>query len=110
MPFAAGSAALGPEGEARIADLARLLGRQSALRAVLIPAPSRADFESVKAAGAAQPLDVLANLAEERGRIVRDRLTTTHAIDPKGVTIEPWQAAEPDIEGEPGVDVQLRAE
>jgi hypothetical protein len=110
VPFPAGSAALGPEGETRIAELARLLGRQTALRALLIPAPSRADFESTKAAGATQPLAVLANLADERGRIVRDRLTTTHVIDPKRVTIQPWQPAEPDIEGEPGVDVQLRAE
>ncbi len=110
VPFPAGSTALGPEGETRIADLARLLGRQAALRAVLIPAPSRADFEHAKADGSVNTLERLAELARERGAVVRERLTTAHGVDAKRVTIERWEPVEPDIEGEPGVDVQLRAD
>lgn len=110
VPFAAGSATLGAEGETRVAELARLLDRQTALRAVLIPAPSRADFEHVRDAGAPRPLDVLADLARERGGLVRDSLTHDHGIDAQRVAVQPWQPSEPDIEGDPGVDVQLRAE
>jgi hypothetical protein len=110
VPFPAGSAALGPDGEARIAEIARLLSRQTALRAVLIPAPSRADFESVKAAGAANPLDTLAQLARDRGAVVSQRLTGAPGIEAQRVTVEAWDPVEPDIEGDPGVDVQLRAE
>jgi len=110
VPFPVGSAALGPEGETRIAELARLLGRQAALGAVLIPAPSRADFDAVTASATPRPLDALAALARDRGALVGERLTGEHAIERRRITIESWTPAEPDIEGEPGVDVQLRAE
>ncbi|MCC6767290.1 MAG: DUF748 domain-containing protein [Deltaproteobacteria bacterium] len=110
VPFPAGSATLGAEGEARLAVLARLLARQTVLRAVLIPAPTRADFDVVTAAGVSHPIDALAALARERGALVVDRLAREHGLDPRRVTIEPWTAAEPDIEGEPGVDIQLRAD
>ncbi|MCC6848409.1 MAG: DUF748 domain-containing protein [Deltaproteobacteria bacterium] len=110
VPFPAGSAELAAEGEARLAELARLLVRQTALHAVLIPAPSRADFDAVTAAGAPHPLDALAGLARARGALVADRLARAHGLDPRRITVEPWSAAEPDIEGEPGVDVQLRAQ
>jgi hypothetical protein len=108
VPFPAGSAALGPDGEARIAEVARLLSRQTALKAMLIPAPSRADFDTVK--NGTQPLDTLAHLARDRGAIVRDRLTGSHGIDAARVSVETWDPVEPDIEGDPGVDVQLRAD
>ncbi len=110
VPFPSGSAALGPEGEERIAEVARLLGRQTALRAVLIPTPSRVDFEKLTAAGTPQPLDVLAELARNRGTAVRERLTIMSGIEAGRITVETWIPVEPDIEGDPGVDVQLRAE
>jgi hypothetical protein len=110
VPFPAGSAALGPDGEARIAEIARLLNRQTALEALLIPAPSRADFDAVKAGGATQPLDTLAQLARDRGAAVYARLTGAQGIDAARVSVETWDPVEPDIEGDPGVDVQLRAD
>ena len=110
VPFPAGSATLGADGETRIEELARLLERQTALRAKLIPAPSRADFDRVVEAGDTHPLETLAGLAENRAQTVRDRLTRERHVDPQRVSVEPWQPAEPDIEGEPGVDVQLRTE
>ncbi len=110
VPFPAGSADLGPDGEVRISDLVRLLERQAALRALLIPAPSRADFDAAVSAGMPRPLDTLAELARRRGEIVSARLTQVHGIDPKRVAVEPWKPVEPDIEGEPGVDVQLRTD
>lgn len=110
VPFAAGTAALGPDGEKRIEELARLLDRQTALRAQLLSAPSRADFDAVVATGDAHPLDALAGLARDRAAAVYDRLTRERGIDQKRVAIEPWDPVEPDIEGEPGVDVQLRTE
>jgi hypothetical protein len=45
VPFLPGSAELGPDGEQRIAQVARLLERHAGLRAVLIPEPSGADLE-----------------------------------------------------------------
>lgn len=65
VPFAPGSAALVPEGEERIAALARLLARHATLRAVLIPDPSPADATFFRderliarlQAGARGPLD-----------------------------------------------------
>lgn len=110
VPFPAGSAALGADGETRIEELARLLERQTALRAKLIPAPSRADFDLVVGAGDAHPLETLAGLAANRAQTVRDRLTRDRHVDPQRVSVEPWQPTEPDIEGDPGVDVQLRTE
>jgi hypothetical protein len=108
VPFPTGSAALGPDGEARIAEIARLLGRQTALAVVLIPEPSRADLEHVRSTGTADPLGVLADLAQQRATAVMTSLTTTHGIDVGRVRIERWEPAEPRIEGDPGVDVQLR--
>jgi hypothetical protein len=49
-------------------------------------------------------------LARDRGAIVSARLTQAQGIDASQVSVQTWEAAEPDIEGEPGVDVQLRAE
>lgn len=109
VPFPAGSAVLGPEGDARIGDIARLLGRQTALDVVLNPEPSRADLETVQQTGAADPMAILADLARERTAAVITRLTTTHGIAAGRVSAERWQPAEPRIEGESGVDVQLRA-
>ena len=110
VPFPAGSATLGPEGETRIAEVARLLGRQTALRAVLIPEPSRADLEQLKTTDNPRPLDALADLARTRATLVADRLTKSQGIAATRVSIEAWQPAEPQIEGDPGVDVQLQAE
>jgi hypothetical protein len=108
VPFPAGSAALGAEGEARIAEIARLLGRQTALAVVLIPEPSRADLEQIRQTGAADALAVLADLARERAAAVTQSLTTAHGIDAGRVSTERWEPAEPRIEGDPGVDVQLK--
>jgi hypothetical protein len=108
VPFAAGSAELGPDGEKRIEELARLLERQAALRARLIPAPSRVDLDALVAAGTARPVDALAQLARDRVAAVHDRLTRDRGVDPKRVAVESSAPVEPDIEGEPGVDVQLR--
>lgn len=110
VPFPPGSAALDTEGEARLAELARLLGRQQALRAVLIPVPSRTDFDAVTANGAPHPLDTLAGLVHERGAVVAERLARQHGVDPRRIVVEEWVAAEPDIGSEPGVDVRLRTE
>lgn len=110
IPFSAGEASLGSEGEARIAEIARLLARQTALRVVLIPEPSRADLERAQVAGTTTPLDRLADLAHARADAVATRLVTGFGIDAARVTTEPWAPAEPRIEGEPGVDVQLRAD
>lgn len=110
VPFAAGDATLGSEGEVRIGEIARLLGRQTALRVVLIPEPSRADLQQAEAAGVADPLTRLAALAESRGNVVAATLTGRHGIAASRVSVEPWTPSEPRIEGEPGVDVQLRAE
>ena len=82
-PFPAGSATLGADGETRIEELARLLERQTALRAKLIPAPSRADFDRVVEAGDTHPLETLAGLAENRAQTVRDRLTRERHVDPQ---------------------------
>jgi hypothetical protein len=108
IPFPAGSAVLGPDGDARIAEIVRLLGRQTALCVVLIPQPSRSDLDAVKAANAADPMDALATLARTRATTVSERLTNGQGIAPGRVTTEAWKAAEPSIEGDPGVDVQLR--
>lgn len=110
VPFPAGDATLGAEGEARIAEVARLLGRQTALRVVLIPEPSRADLEHARAGAASAPMARLADLAKARAAAVADRLTADHGIAATRVTTEPWSGDEPRIEGEPGVDVQLRAD
>jgi len=110
VPFPTGSATLGPEGETRLTEVARLLSRQTALRVVLIPEPSRADLEALNEAGAPSPLDALAVLARARAAIVTERLTSGRGIDADRVTTEDWKPAEPRIEGEPGVDVQLRAD
>lgn len=110
VPFAAGDATLGAEGEARIGEIARLLDRQTVFRALLIPEPSRADLEHAQAAGATDPLARLAALADARANAVARSLTGAHAIPSSRVSIEPWTPSEPRIEGEPGVDVQLRAE
>jgi hypothetical protein len=110
VPFPAGSAVLGPDGEARIGEIARLLGRQTALSVVLIPEPSRADLEKAHETSATAPLDALAELARERAAAVTAQLTQHHGIAPGRVTAERWEPTEPRIEGEPGVDVQLRAE
>lgn len=110
VPFAAGDATLGTEGEARIGEVARLLGRQTAFRIVLIPEPSRADLQHAQAEGAADPLATLATLAERRANVVAASLSGTHGIAGSRVSVEPWTPSEPSIEGEPGVDVQLRAE
>jgi hypothetical protein len=56
VPFAAGTAALDTEGEHRVDELARLLGRQTALRAVLLPEPSRADATALPHEGDTPPL------------------------------------------------------
>jgi hypothetical protein len=37
-------------------------------------------------------------------------LTGAPGIEAQRVTVEAWDPVEPDIEGDPGVDVQLRAE
>ena len=108
VPFPVGSAALGAEGEARIAEIARLLGRQTALAVVLIPEPSRADLEQIRQTGAGDALPVLADLARERAAAVTQSLTTAHGIDAGRVSTERWEPAEPRIEGDPGVDVQLK--
>jgi hypothetical protein len=110
VPFPAGSATLGPEGESRIAEVAHLLGRQTALRAVLIPEPSRADLEHLRTTENPRPLDALADLARTRATLVAERLTKGQGIAAARVSIEAWQPAEPQIEGDPGVDVQLQAE
>jgi hypothetical protein len=110
VPFAAGIAALGPEGEARLAEIARLLGRQTVLRVVLIPEPSRADLEALNAETGTRPLDALAELARARAGVVSKRLVGGHGVAAGRVTIEDWTPAEPRIEGESGVDVQLRAD
>ena len=109
VPFAAGSAVLGPEGEARIAEIARLSGRQTRARhrpdsgAEPRRSRARADRRSRR------PLDALAELARARAAAVSERLTKGHGIEAGRVTTETWQPAEPQIEGDPGVDVQLRA-
>ena len=110
VPFPAGEATVGPEGDARIAEIARLLGRQTALRVMLIPEPSRADLERARADGATAPMERLSELAKARAKAVADRLTRNHGITAAPVTTEPWIPGEPRIEGEPGVDVQLRAD
>lgn len=110
VPFAAGDATLGAEGEVRIGEIARLLGRQTAFRIVLIPEPSRADLLHAQAAGDADPIARLAALAESRAKVVAASLTGAHGFASSRVSIEPWTPSEPRIEGEPGVDVQLRAE
>jgi len=110
VPFAAGDATLGAEGEARIGEIARLLSRQTAFRVVLIPEPSRADLQQAQAAGVADPLAALTKLAESRASVVASRLTDGLGIASSRVSIEPWTPSEPRMEGEPGVDVQLRAE
>ncbi|MEO6027857.1 MAG: DUF748 domain-containing protein, partial [Candidatus Binatia bacterium] len=109
VPFPPGSAALGSDGEVRVGEVARLLSRQTALDVVLNPEPSRADLLNVQQTGAADPLAVLADLARERAAAVIARLTTAHGIDAGRVSAETWQPAEPRIEGDAGVDVQLRA-
>ncbi len=48
VPFPPGSAALGPDGDARVAQVARLLGRHTELRASLIPVPASADVVSFR--------------------------------------------------------------
>ena len=103
VPFAAGTAELGADGEARIADIARLLGRQTALHAVLMPEASRADADALGGDAAR-----LAALGRARSALVANRLTTQHGIDPQRVGVDAADARAPDIEGEPGVDVQLR--
>lgn len=90
--------------------MARLLGRQTAFRVVLIPEPSRADLEALNAGGATPPPEALADLARTRAVVVSERLTQHHGIDAGRVTTEDWKPAEPQIEGDPGVDVQLRAD
>jgi hypothetical protein len=110
VPFAAGDATLGTEGESRIGEIARLLGRQTAFRIVLIPEPSRADLQQALGVGATDPLARLAALADTRANIVAESLTGAHGIASSRVSIEPWTRSEPRIEGEPGVDVQLRAD
>src|SRR5262249_1104293 len=104
VPFAAGSADLGAEGEARVADIARLLTRQTALSAVLIPESSRPD---VTALGGDEPR--LSPLARTRAALVADHLTSRHGIAASRVTVE-TDVRPPDIEGDPGVDVQLRVD
>jgi hypothetical protein len=110
VPFPAGEATLGTDGEARIAEIARLLGRQTALRVVLIPEPSRADLERIHATESTAPLEALAALARARAAAVAERLTGGHGIGAARVSTEEWTPAEPRIEGDPGVDVQLRAD
>ena len=61
VPFPAGSAELTPEGETRVAELARLLGRHTELDAVLIGEPSPADATFFRDA------DLLARLAAGPG-------------------------------------------
>ena len=110
VPFASGDATLGDDGESRIDEIARLLHRQTVFRIVLIPEPSRADLQHAQAGGHVDPYARLAALAEDRARVVAARLTDGHGIASSRVSIEPWTPSEPRIEGEPGVDVQLRAE
>jgi hypothetical protein len=110
VPFAASEATLGPDGEARVAEVAKLLGRQSALRAVLIPEPSTGDLEALRANDPAAPLDALADLARRRAAVVTERLVSGHGIAASRVATEAWEPETPRIEGEPGVDVQLLAD
>ncbi|HEY2385994.1 MAG TPA: DUF748 domain-containing protein [Candidatus Binatia bacterium] len=109
VPFAAGSAQLGPDGEARIADVARLLGRHDGLDVVLLPDPSPADATALApSASATAPADALARLADARLRVVVDRLVGTHGLAPARVASVPWTPGPPQPETVPGVDVQLR--
>jgi len=107
VPFPPGSAELGPDGEARIAQLARLLTQHQELDAVLIPAPSPADAAVLAGAAAAPPLERLAALAGARARLVVDRLSG-NGVDRGRITTLQWTPAPPEAETVPGVDVQLR--
>jgi hypothetical protein len=109
VPFPAGDATLGAEGDARVAELAKLLGRQTALRAVLIPEPSSADLAALRAGDPSASVEALGDLARRRATVVADRLVMGYAIAAARVTTEDWTPQEPRIEGEPGVDVQLLA-
>ncbi len=107
VPFPPGQATLDTEGEARVDELARLLGRQTALRAVLIPEPSRADVDTLPHQGGSAPVAGLAELARARAETVTARLTQTNGIDPARLRTEAWEPGEPRLDV-PGVDVQLR--
>jgi hypothetical protein len=108
VPFAAGSADLGPDGEARIADIAHLLDRHDGLDVVLLPDPSPADATALAGSGAAAPPEALAQLADARLRVVVDRLVGTHGLAKGRVGSVPWTQGTPQPETVPGVDVQLR--
>lgn len=109
VPFAAGTATLDAEGANRVDELARLLGRQMALRAVLIPEPSRADATALPHEGDAAPLKGLTDLSRARAEAVLQRLTSTHGIEVGRVSTEPWDPGTPTAD-DAGVDVQLRIE
>jgi hypothetical protein len=110
VPFPAGSAELGADGQARIAEIAQLLSRHEPLDVVLVPDPSPADATAL---GAAQPADAIATdrlaaLAGARLHAVVDRLVGTHHLDPARIVQIPWTPAPLQPETLPGVDVQLR--
>ena len=109
VPFVAGSATLGPDGEARIADIARLLTRHDGLDVVLLPDPSPADVTALAGPGATgAPTEALVQLADARLRAVVDGLVKTHGLAAGRVASVPWTAGTPQPETIPGVDVQLR--
>ena len=106
VPFAAGSAELGADGLARVAQIARLLERHASLRAFLLPTVSTAD-----AAGedVAAERDALAALARTRADAVLAALTRTEGIARARVEVGDVVLDDPVLEASPGVDVQLRA-
>jgi len=108
IPFAAGDAELGPEGEARIAQIAGLLTRQPGLVAVLIPDPSPADADRLRELATTPSVAGLRTLADARAALVTRRLLDAHGLAADRVTTAPWDGGELGPETPPGVDVQLR--
>ncbi len=109
VPFAAGSAQLAADGEARIAEVARLLTRHAGLDVVLVPDPSPADATALAASAPGDPGAAgLARLADARLRAVVDRLVGTHGLAAARIASIPWTPGPLEPEALPGVDVQLR--
>jgi hypothetical protein len=109
VPFTAGSAELDDTGTTRVGQLARLLGRQTSLRLVLLPHTSQADAEALATSDAAAPADAAETLAQTRAATITRVLVEDYGV--AGTRVRARRPERhPDAETAPGVDVQLKTD
>jgi Domain of Unknown Function (DUF748) len=106
VPFAPGSAELGTDGAARIAQVAKLLDRYPTLNAVLEAEITPADRTAL---GSPASSSRISALAQARAQAVATALQERHGIPPKRVSIATPEPRPPRPDDEPGVAVLLRA-